>query len=225
MYNVKSVKGASWGLIIFLFFIFAPVGIGVMMSKLHKEKDDYVENGKIVAKVGWFFLLLGVFSLILWNAGEIQTTDGELASYDSVVLMFLVFFIGGVLIIRHGKKYTKRGLAQLRYGAIIANLYTDSLDDIAVAYPKRYEEVCKDLQELFKDGFFSGCSLDLSRRKLIAPGGSRRDQTRTTTANQTTKPKEATPKVVKVVKCPNCGATNTVRGTLGECEYCSSPLT
>ena len=28
----------------------------------------------------------------------------------------------------------------------------------------------------------------------------------------------------KVVQCPNCGANNTIYGSIGECEYCGSPL-
>lgn len=221
MYSAKAPRGASWGIIVFLLFLFFPLGIGVMISKLHKEKDRYMENGKAVARVGWIGIFLGILYLLFWNLGDLQTTDGEPVLFDMIVFMFLFLSIGGFLLIIYGRKYKQRGLDYLRYSAIIANVYSDSLDDIAAAYPKPYEQVCKDLQGLFKDGFFAGCSLDLAQRRLVSPGKRRSDRPKTTVNRK----EYATESKPKVVKCPNCSATNAVEGMIGECEYCGSPLT
>lgn len=144
-----------------------PMGIVLWLSKVRKDKENYASNGKVTAIIGIvFFLLSGVyFSLLFSDAlGEITVSS---------LWLLLMLGGGGFAMILYGDRYQQKGCQYLRYSTIIADLSGDSIDEIAAAYPKRYEQVCKDLQEMMRQGFFSECYLDLNGRKFISPKSKR----------------------------------------------------
>jgi hypothetical protein len=130
-----------------------------------------------------------------------------------------VFNGSGLLCILKGKKYVKLAKKFSRYSAIVNANINHSIDNIAAEYPVDYETACKDLQYMLDIGYFPDSYLDLGGRELVTP-------------QKWQQPAkvifyESTPKTVqpRVVKCPSCGATNTLMpDALNECEYCGSPI-
>lgn len=215
--QVQRPKGASWGLIVFFLFVFFPVGIALMVSKVHKEKHNYVSNGNGITRVGWVVVGLGVLYIFSGLTGSLETENGD-SVVGAVIMFSSICFCGGYALVRYGEKYKKLGEKYLRYSSIVANRTDRSLDNIAAAFPVTYEEVCKDLQQMIDAGFFPNCYIDFSGRNLIAPfdkvssGGER-------VANE---PKLNAPAKPKSIKCLNCGGINAAGIT--ECEYCGLPL-
>lgn len=225
MNRADADKGTSWAMILLFFLLFFPVGIILMIAKLHKEKHLYTTNGKAVMAVGCLIISIG---LIGWmtDYSNAQANQQELQVGGTLAILF-VFGGGGLALIQHGNKYRSWGVKHLRYVDLISSISIDTLYDIAAVYPKSYDEVRKDLQHLVYDGFFPGYYLDLQTRKFVAPNQKKAETERKATkkpASQMAEPKEETPTVVQVVKCPNCGATTMLKGSIGECEYCASPL-
>lgn len=209
-------KGASWTVIIIFLFLFFPVGVALMLVKLHKEKDHCVSNGKGTAIVGWVFFAFGIIYTIEGLTGGLETRSG--GSIAGGVLMMLILCCGGgIALVSHGGKYKKLGLAYAKYAAVIAESPDGSLDQIAASLPRTYDQTCSDLQELLNAGFFPGCYIDRNSRSFVSPAEKRGAAAENRTANQ----KSSAP---AVIKCPNCGGINAVTDDRAECEYCGSPL-
>lgn len=67
-------------------------------------------------------------------------------------------------------------------------------------------------------GYLKNAYIDEGLREVVLPNNTPAPQTAATaTVN-------ATPVQSKIVVCPCCGASNTIYGEMGECEYCGSPL-
>lgn len=216
--QLKIEKGLPWVLIILFMIWFFPLGIVLMISKLNREKHRYIPNGKAIFGVGWFVIVVGLIGISAFISDGVE--NGE----ATIMMIFFILFVfggGGFVLVMLGGKYKKRGEQLVKYSAIISENSKSHLDEIAAVYPKSYEQVCKDLQRLINDGFFPGSYLDLNQRKFISPDAKARSKERTATQHTP----EPSAQKLKVVKCPNCGATNTVKHQVGECEYCGSPLT
>lgn len=219
--QIHSAKSISWTMIIILVFVFVPAALFLMVYKLHQEKDNYIANTKVVAIVGWLTTALGVFYLIIGFSAEMQGLGADIDDWFMAPFIFLFALFGGFggVLILHAKKYRKRGEMQLRYLAIVTDHPTGSLDEIAAAYPKGYDEVCHDLQKMIKDGFFSGWHLNLVKRAFVSP-----NQKKPTTVKTLNRQISEHAKPIGVVKCPNCGATNEQTDEYSVCDYCGSPL-
>lgn len=210
--KVKSPKGAPWALIIFFMFFFFPVGIVLMLSKLHKEKDNCIGNGKGTAAVGWVFFGLGIFYVLIGFTGGLETEDGA-SVVSGVIFMTALCCGGGYALVRHGNKYKKLGSAYMRYSAIIAGTPNGSVDLIASACQTPVNDVCEELQKMINLGFFPSCYIDLNKKIFVSPY-----------LRENTPVVHSEDEKPKVVKCPNCGAVNTVRDGISQCEYCGTPL-
>ena len=70
-----SGKGASWGIIVLLYIFFFPAGLVLMLMKLHKEKNNYMANGRVVAIVGWIFFILGIFYALMGFSGSLNVSN------------------------------------------------------------------------------------------------------------------------------------------------------
>lgn len=159
------------------------------------------------------FVLGGIYFKLLFSdmLGEITPNS---------LLLVVILSGGGFVLIIYGEIRQQKEMKYLRYSTIIDKLPGDSLDEIAAAYPKSNEEVCKDLQEMIEKGFFPGCHLDLKHRTFVSPEKKKsapvEDMTNKVADQPTVK--------AKVVQCPNCGAMNTLQGGASQCEYCDSRL-
>lgn len=138
---------------------------------------------------------------------------------DAFPIIAFFYIFSGVCILK-GRKYVKRGLRFERYEAIVNSGKIYSLEGIASAFPTDYKTACKDLQEMIAAGFFPFSYIDLDKKMLITP--------ETPSARKDSGKQDASEPGLgkaKVVKCPNCGATNAVYSeAVAKCKYCDSLL-
>ncbi|MDD3192468.1 MAG: TFIIB-type zinc ribbon-containing protein [Oscillospiraceae bacterium] len=208
-------KSTSWGIIALWLILFFPVGIFFIVKKMTGDKFSYIKNGKALKNLGVVLICFAGLYLIMLFTGDL--TAGPVLS------IILIFGGSGALCLYKGMEYIKRGTKYNRYVAII-NASNDLLvDNIAAAVPTTYDQAVKDIQSMLDDGFFMNAYLDLNKRELIMAKAA--PQPNVIANNMFVGSQGATNNQPHSVKCPNCGATNTVvPGAKNECEYCGSPL-
>ncbi|MEG6614503.1 hypothetical protein CDQ84_16460 [Clostridium thermosuccinogenes] len=221
MRNNNRRKTRSWGLIVFMFIIFFPVGIYMMVKKVTTEKHNYIKNGKALKAFGWSFFVMGtIFVMSVLDGSSTYEGSGEVVSFSDAFPIIAFFYIFSGVCILKGRKYVKRGLRFERYEAIVNSGKIYSLEGIASAFPTDYKTACKDLQEMIAAGFFPFSYIDLDKKMLITP--------ETPSARKDSGKQDASEPGLgkaKVVKCPNCGATNAVYSeAVAKCKYCDSLL-
>ena len=210
----KQKQGTSWGVIILLLVIFFPVGIGLAISKLHKEPENYEKNGKNVFIVGIVFAVLAFLYLV----GGSDTT-----------FAFVVFAIAGAAMIWQGLTYTKLAKNYEKYRSVLVNSTDGSIDNIAAALGLTYDQAVSDLGKLVAKGLLPDSYVSQEDRTFVSPLLQKsfnaysseipyREETGTVRSSSQTSQ-------VKTIKCPNCGGINTVNINFDNiCDFCGSPL-
>lgn len=214
-------KSFSWGLIVLMLFLFFPVAIYMICKKMTCEKFDYIKNGKSLRVLGIVLLCFAAIYLIIGLTDGFEPTEDGSSVVGGVIVCELLFGGLGTLCLVKGAKYVKCGEKYNRYVSII-NASNDLLiDNIAAAVPTTYDKAVIDIQSMLDAGFFMNAYLDLNKRELIMA----KVQTNTAVNIAYTDSANATNNQPRSIKCPNCGATNTVvPGAKNECEYCGSAL-
>lgn len=205
----EAQEKTTWkSIIIFLIFFF-PIGIALLLIKLHEEKDNCVSNGCWTAVVGCIFVLIGISCA--WDV-----LKGLFTATDSNVTVSSIFILTGIgyALVRQGTKYINLGIAYEQYCSIIPGIPNGSIELIASACQKPVDDVCKELQKMINKGFFPHCHIDPEQKLFFSPH-----------MRGYTPVIQSVDKKPKVVTCPNCGAVNTVWEEISKCEYCKTPLT
>lgn len=216
-------KTFSWGIIIVMLIVFFPVAIFMIIKKMTDEKFNYIKNGKSLKILGIVLLCFAGIYLIMGLTDGVQPNEDGSSIVGGVIMCELIFGGCGALCLIKGMNYVKRGEKFNRYVSVI-NASNDLLvDNIAAAIPTTYDKAITDIQAMLDAGFFMNAYLDLNKRELImakvAP------QPSVAVNPVYTGSQGAVDNQPRSVKCPNCGATNTiVPGAKNECEYCGSPL-
>lgn len=218
--GTKARKAASWGLIIAMWFVFFPAALIMTMTKLKTEKHNYVSNGKATKITGIVWLVIAAIYTVTGITGNLEVTDSTASATGGIIMMDIICCAIGLPFFLTGKKYIKLGERNDRYIDLVTTGELN-LDNMARAVGVTFEQVVKDLKEMIKDGYFKGAYIDEYSRYLVMPYSREYD-------NSNVNKDESIPQVRrenKVVKCPNCGATNTITvGVRNECEYCGTPL-
>lgn len=226
-YVTKKEKGDPWSVIILLLIFLFFIGIPLMLSKLHKDKENMLSNAKKTSIVGWIFFGLGCFYLLMSLTGNVVAEDGS-SIIGGTIMMVVICCGGGYAIVRHAKKYKDMGLKYERYITVAASSPTGSLDDMAAAIGETFDDTSRNIQSLIDAGLLENSYIDQMQRCLVSPIVGSTCQTRrmqSSTNVNTAQPAKAAKPKVKTVKCPNCGGVNNVTEGAGNiCEYCGSPL-
>jgi hypothetical protein len=167
--------------------------------------------GKISTIIGWLYGLGFIYALI-WGVSQ---TNNKVA----YVICCLVFIAFNVLLIVHGKK-TKDRIRRFRnYIAIIANQNETSIDQIATIVQMPVNFVLKDINFMIRKKYFVKAYIDQNTNNIVFQG-------RVASAAGNAIHEDPVPdNELQVVLCKSCGAQNKVaKGSVGECEYCGSPL-
>ena len=191
----KTFDLYSWPVIVVLLFLFWPVGLYLLYKKAQSDKKTALTASKILNLLGNIFVVVGVITLI--------------------VIIGIFYLAVGIVL----KKFSKKLLASAdnvkKYLAIVVNGNVRQLDSISAAVGKPYDVVKKDLQKLIDDGYLKNAYINESTREIVLAQPS-------VTVNISDATMETSS--TRVVSCPCCGANNTISGSVGECEYCGSPL-
>lgn len=216
----KVMRGAPWGIIFISFIFIIPLGIYLMMSKLHNDIENMESNARKTAFVGW--LLIG---LAIMGAYVGVNANGENVDINRLlvplVLYVLLLIGGGWAIIRNARKYQIIGLKYNRYMPVLRNSPDGKLDNIATKVDRTYEDVYRDLQILIHMNLLPDTYIDEPERMLVGP------MFRKPTPDLTHQSMQINPSMQikpRAVKCLNCGGITEVKTEYGKCEYCGSPL-
>ena len=198
----QQQRSTSWALIIFMFIIFWPIGIFLLIRKLDQDRSANMSNGRGIALVSFVLMFFSFVYLML------VFSDG----FGYVVPMLLTG-VGGFFLFRFSRKMNASSKRYRQYINFIVNQGQTSIDAMTQAMGITYAVATEDLQKMINKGFFQGAYIDQQRRIVVMPAPIQATQQ----AGQTM-PQE------RIVTCGGCGANNRVFGHVGECEYCGSPI-
>ena len=211
--SIASEKqGASWGVIILLLVLFFPVGIGLALSKLHKESENFAVNGKNVLITGIVFAALGLLYL---SAGK------------DAVPAFVVFGALGAIMIWQGHSYKKLGQTYQKYRRVLINSADGSIDNLASVLGVNYDRAVADLNRMIGKGLFPDSYVNDDERCFKSPLLQKGYVSFAPELSYPLGGADASRSVprTKSVKCPNCGGINTINvGGDNLCDFCGSPL-
>lgn len=190
----------SWPVIIVAFFVFWPLGVILLLRRASLDLKTSRWMGKLLALLGWLTWAITVVGLISCIAQGFRGADA-IAALILAVLGFVLLTIGYTMI--------QRAENSEKYRAVIGSGLR-RLDEIGAAVGKDYKQVKMDLEEMIKKGWLEGAYINESTYALVLP-------------KDMEMPAEKQSEGRKV-ECAGCGATNTVYGDTGECEYCGSAL-
>lgn len=197
-------KSFSWGIVGLMFVLFFPVGIWMLIKKVTSEKQDYLDNGKILKLFGCSSIGLGIVCVLAGFTGLVKYEDGTSAT-GIAALAGLVYGGIGALCLCLSADCLKKGTKYRRYTAVINSATNLRLDVIAAACSTTVTEAEADIQAMLDDGYFQNAYLDMSKKVLVMPS--------------------ELPQPQRCVKCQCCGATNNLAfDAPNQCEYCGSPL-
>lgn len=162
--------------------------------------------GKVSSVIGYAIAIVLGFPLVI----------GAFTGLSEImfVLVFLAFaawlIVVGIRIKRRIKRFK-------RYISIITVENQISIENIAAITLQSVDFVARDLQKMIDKKFFVNAHIDRRTNEIILQ---KRTGEAWVTPVVNNKPAE-----MITVSCSGCGAVNSIqKGTVGECEFCGSPL-
>lgn len=216
MTNKLYNSGASWGTIIFLLILFFPVGIYMMVNKLHIDTQNITVNARRTRIVGWVFVGVGVLYLLMALTGSLQMSNGG-SPIGAGFMMLIICGASGYALVHHADKYKKIGTNYDKYIAVLENSIDGRLYSIANAMNRPQKEVTEDLQQLIAMRLIQDTYINTDQGMVVGPIVGRK----VTVANAA---RQQARTQTKTVKCPSCGAINRIDAGHRCCEYCGNPL-
>ena len=192
-------------------------GIKLDASKLQfNSKMVYFKTGAgvIMRILGLILLLYGLFHLVMITLSVSKPGADLKNAFYPFIIYFIFVVIGGILN-SNGIKILKRVKNYKKYFDILSAEPTHSIAHLksSTADPL----VQNNVVELIDKGYYArGTYINSDTNCIVFP-------------NEVPAKPEPEPSVVvaeyMAVVCSGCGAVNKVaKGSVGECEYCGSPL-
>jgi DNA-directed RNA polymerase subunit RPC12/RpoP len=197
-------KTYSWAASIIWYFLFFPIGLYLIFSKMKNEPQNSLKNGKILKIFGWIAFALGPFYFLIWLSGELNNVTGEIA------FVVLFFIITGLFMVFKSKGSIQFGERLEKYPSIIASASDLNIGNIAALAGTDENTAIADLKCMIAFSMLDGYSIDFEKNCLVKAESTEQNSQREKTY---------------VIKCPHCGATNSIEpGEKAVCRYCDSPL-
>lgn len=181
-------------------------------KKIDLDKKALFNSGRTLGIIGCILLVLGIFYTI-GSIGDSTMTVGQVFSG------LLLFVGGGIALIVVSRRNKKKAQKFKKYIAIVVNQNITSIDNIAAAMDLPYDVVKSDLQNMIDKEYFFNAYINESKREIIIVHKRKQDYNKEASV-------KFNPNVqVVVVTCKGCGAKNKIlKGSVGECEFCGSPI-
>lgn len=193
--------------IIIAFIVFFPVGFVLIYIRLKTRRGSYYAITKELYYSGLVWFFLGLLYLGL------STQEKDFVSTYLPASIF-AFIIPGLIAFYFGYKRNKRMKVYDKYMPYLLSRKKVKIDGLCNSVGIDYDSGIKVLEEMISKGFIEGY---ISDDELII--------TRKVIDDQEINNEYEVDKEVKIVKCKDCGAKNTVIvGQTAECEYCGSKL-
>ena len=189
----------TWPVIIIAIILFWPVGIYLIYKRTQINRKTILTTGKgvrIASYVCFFMIFCGIVFFVDrgWDLSDI--------------VLALFFLVAGVVLFMTSKKLSVKAEKYRKYIAIVINGGECNLVRIAEIANLTVREVREDIDDMISSGYFQGAYIDERENELVIPSQKPN--------NEYYKP--------NVVVCKCCGARNIVKGSVGRCEYCDSPI-
>lgn len=209
--NEKLSGLYSWPVIILALIFFWPLGLFLIIKRASVDKKTAMGSGKLIKGLGIASCCMAALGFLVCISDGFDGTD---------VGMIIFFAAAGAALLYLAKKIKKDAESVKQYLNIIVNGGERQLDAIAAATGKQYDAVKNDVQRMIDKGYLKNAYINESTREVVLPSAAPANNN----VGQPTTGAAPTAVQTRVVACPCCGANNTVSGTLGECEYCGTPL-
>ncbi len=182
---------------------------------MNSSKAAIVISG-IIEKVQ---LIAGIVITFIFGITAIACIGDNNSPVDEKIVMFIFTAIGILLIIFSIKR--KKLIKNFR--SYVQRLSVDptcSIENLASGLGTSQDVVKKNLEMMIKKRYFSNAYIDTKNNRIVFSKASEQ-KTNTSEAHQSNEPKIE----YITVTCKSCGGINKMaKGTVGECEYCGSPL-
>ena len=205
MQQQRQKRPISWVWIILAFIFFWPVGIVLLIIRLNSDRTAAMRCGKALGVVSIIVIIFGVFLML-----------GDL-------FVGIIFLAAGIVLNILSRRTKKKAARSRQYISLIANNRMTSLDEIASAVGLPFDTVTNDLNNMIREGYFTGLYLDIPGRKIVLPQGAPAQHSAPTAGFENAPAAQNIPQP-RVVECKGCGANATLMGAVGTCEYCGGPL-
>ena len=172
-----------------------------------KKSKGFIIAGSIIAGLYAFGT---IYSLVI--PMPMQQTTSQNLEYKLYTPIFAAMIIPGLVLLCIGLVMNRKVNVALRYETILSGDKNGIVDihELTGQTGKRPDEVIKELESLFRKGFFQGCTLQLEGSPAIIINDAMVGETGTGFAE---------------VRCPKCGGATRIRaGSRGVCSFCHSPI-
>ena len=209
--NTLKKLSTSIVAIIIAFWLFFPLGFILLYLRISEKHGKFYAITKILFWTGIIWTSMGII-YIGCSVNE-QTFITEYLTSG-----IAIFIIPGLILFFLGNKKNKKMKIYNKYLEYINSRSIIRIDELCNYLTVDYDTVLHTVTEMIDKELIDG---HLTDDKIILNGFDNNSYT-----IQSSSPKESnTNKPTKVVKCPECGAKNTVIiGTTKECEYCGTLL-
>jgi len=180
--------------------------LGIRMNKSKTAVAVHSMVGHLLCLIGYSLGTLILIAIFLESIGAYETK----VEYETILvsLIFLGICVIGIIIGTRIKGSVNRFR---QYVSLMSLQKLTSISDIAARTSKSVYLVKKDLQKMISRSFFVNATIDIAANKIIVCA-----ETLSTQGGSAEQ---------EVFYCPGCGAAGTrVKGMIGYCEYCGSPV-
>lgn len=162
-------------------------------------------------------LIAGIIMAILFGLPAIACIADKKTKAGVILTMFILAAIGVVLIVFSRKR--KKLINDFK--TYVQRLSADpigSIDNLAAGLGTSQDVVKNNLEMMIKKRYFSNAYIDIDNNRIVFPVVSNQQKNNASQVNQSNVE-------YITVTCKSCGGINKmVKGTVGECDYCGSPL-
>ena len=172
-----------------------------------KKAKGFIIAGSIIAGLYAFGT---IYSLVL--PMNLVSSNSEFREYRYFTPIFATMIIPGLVLLCIGLVMSRKVNAALRYETILSGDRNGIVEirELTGQTGKRQDEVFKELETLFRKGYFQGCTLQLEGTPAIIINDAMVGEKGTGFAE---------------VRCPKCGGATRIRaGGRGQCAFCHSPI-
>jgi hypothetical protein len=224
----QNTKTYSWTAIIIVLFIFWPVGLFMLFSKLSNDRTATFGGGAAMIKfIGVVLVILGVTMLATLSSG-----DASVATTG--VIMAAIFAIPGFYLINKSRDIRKSGNRNRQYIELVINNKVHEVHELARRLRVSQEVVIKDVNDMINRGMLGAARLNLNSGIIQFPRPKQKQEQRygeRTDSHYNQRPtQQKRPEHVyesfqpKTIRCTSCSANNFVESLPATCEYCGNSL-
>ena len=169
-----------------------------------KKSKGFIVAGSIIAGLYAFGT---IYSLVMPMPAMSKNLE-----YRDFAPIFAAMIIPGLVLLCIGLVMSRKVNVALRYETILSGDKNGIVEirELTGQTGKSQDEVLRELEILFRKGFFQGCTLQLEGNPAIIINDAMVGETGAGFAE---------------VRCPKCGGATRIRaGSRGQCSYCHSPI-